>query len=81
MVWLPGDAAFDAIQEAFLENTPIEFAVMDGPIATAGSQGLRATFEVFSFTRNENLEEAVTVDVSIKPTVAANAPSWMTIAS
>ncbi|MCC7085615.1 MAG: hypothetical protein IT427_11490 [Pirellulales bacterium] len=57
MVWDTADANFTAIQEAFFDNTQIEFAVMDGGIAASGSQGLRATFDVLSFTRNEALEE------------------------
>ena len=78
MVWDTEDAAFTAIQQGFFTNTPIEFAVMDGDITDPDSEGLRATHDVFNFTRNENLEEAIMVDVSIKPTYAANAPEWIT---
>jgi len=78
MVWDTADAAFTAIQQAFFGNTTIEFAVMDGDITDPDSEGLRATFDIFNFTRNENLEEAILVDVSIKPTYAANAPEWIT---
>jgi hypothetical protein len=77
MVWDTDDADFTAIQEAFFGNTPIEFAVMDGPIDDATSEGLRATFDVFSFTRNEALEEAIMVDATIKPTYATTAPEWI----
>lgn len=77
MVWDTEDAAFVAIQQAFFGNTSIEFAVMDGAIADPDSEGLRATFDIFNFTRNENLEEAIQVDVSMKPTYAANAPEWI----
>lgn len=78
MVWDTVDAGFDAIRQAFFNNTPLEFAVMDGDITDPASEGLRATFDIFNFTRNEALEEAILVDVSIKPTYAANAPEWMT---
>lgn len=77
MIWDTEDAAFVAIQQAFFGNTSIEFAVMDGAITDADSEGLRATFDIFNFTRNENLEEAIQVDVSMKPTYAANAPEWI----
>lgn len=83
MVWDTADADFTAIRDAFLNNTTIEFAVMDGLITGAGSsgsQGLRATFRIASFSRNEALEEAITVSVAAKPTFAANPPSWMTVA-
>jgi hypothetical protein len=56
---------------------------MDGLITGAGStgsQGLRATFRIASFSRNEALEEAITVSVTAKPTYSANPPSWMTVA-
>ena len=76
MVWDTDDEGFTAVQESFFGNTPIEFAVMSGPMDDPQSEGLRATFDVFSFTRNEALEEAIMVDVSIKPTYAANAPQW-----
>jgi hypothetical protein len=78
MVWDTLDAGFDANRQAFFDNTPLEFAVMDGDITDPDSEGLRATFDIFNFTRNEALEEAIMVDVSIKPTYAANAPEWIT---
>ena len=78
MVWDTVDAGFDAIRQAFFNNTPLEFAVMDGDITDPDSEGLRATFDIFNFTRNEALEEAILVDVSIKPTYADNAPEWIT---
>ena len=78
MVWDTVDAGFDAIRQAFFNNTPLEFAVMDGDITDPDSEGLRATFDIFNFTRNEALEEAIMVDVSIKPTYADNAPEWIT---
>lgn len=79
MVWDTADDDFAAIRDAFLNRGSIEFAVMDGDIATSGSQGLRATCMVTSFSRNEALEEAITVSVTVKPTYATNPPSWMTV--
>lgn len=80
MVWDSGDADFTAIQTAFLSNGSIELLVLDGASGTTGSQGLRATCSITSFTRNESLEEALTVSVTAKPTYATNAPSWHTVA-
>ena len=45
-------------------NTPIGFAVMDGDITVTGSQGLQADFSITNFSRNEALEEAITVSVT-----------------
>lgn len=77
MVWDTDDAGFTAIQEAFFGSGPIEFAIMSGPMTDPESEGLRATCDVFSFTRNEALEEAIMVDVSIKPTYADHSPEWI----
>lgn len=80
MVWDSEDENFTAIRQAFLSGSAVEFAVMDGDIDTSSSQGLRATMSVTNFSRNEPLEEAITVSVSAKPTYAANPPSWMVVA-
>lgn len=79
MVWDSADDDFSSIRDAFLNKTSIELAVMDGDVATAGSQGLRATCMITNFSRNEALEEAITVSVTAKPTYSANPPSWLTV--
>ncbi len=79
MIWDPLDAGFTAIQTAFFANSTVELAVMDGDITTAGSQGLRATCMITSFSRGEALEEAITASVTAKPTYADNAPEWYTV--
>ena len=79
MVWDTQDAGFTAIKDAWFNDTALEVAVMDGDVAITGSQGLRATMEVFSFSRNEPLEEAVTVNVTLKPAYSANPPQWMVV--
>lgn len=73
------DTVFAAIRDAFLNNTSLEFLILDGDIATSGSQGLRVTMIVLNFTRNENLEEAIGYDATIRPTPADNAPAWYTV--
>jgi len=78
MVWDTADADFTAIKDAWLNNTTIELVALDGDIAVAGHQGLRATMMVTKFSRKESLEEALMVSVSVKPTYAANAPTWHT---
>jgi hypothetical protein len=82
MVWDTDDLNFQTIKDAFLAatNTPINVAVMDGDITTSGSEGLRALCIVTNFTRNEPLEEAITVDVSLRPTYfPADPPEWLEI--
>ena len=79
MVWDPADAGFTAIQDAYFNNTTVEFGVMDGDITSSGTQGLRATMSITKLTRSEPLEQAITVSVTAKPTYSANAPDWMTV--
>lgn len=78
MMWTK-DAACAALRTAFLANAPIEMLVLDGPVETPGSEGLRATMNVVNFSRGEPLEEGITLSVEVKPTLAANPPSWHTV--
>jgi predicted secreted protein len=80
MVWAPGDSDFTAFRDAFLNNTLIDCEFMDGDNTVTGNTGLRAEFSVTSFSRNEALAEAITVDVEIVPGKSSNAPTWVTIA-
>lgn len=77
-VWDTTDADFAVILAAWVANTTVEFLVLDGLLATAGSQGLRASCQVMECTRTEPLEEAVMAKVVLKPTISANAPEWYT---
>lgn len=81
MVYDSAGTHFAAIKTAFTAGTNIEFLVLDGDNATSGSQGLRAEMSIMSFSRNEALEEALSVSVSAKPTKPSTggaAPAWYT---
>lgn len=80
MVWESGDQDFQAIRDAYLNGTVLDMVILDGPYDQSGSQGLRADFGVTKFTRNEPLEEGVTVSVTLKPSYSANNPTWFTAA-
>lgn len=77
MVWETEDAAFSALQNAFMNNAELALAVMDGEIDGPGSEGLASNFSVMSFTRSEPLEEGVTVAVTIKP---SSETDWYVVA-
>ena len=82
MVWDGTDDDFTAIKDAFFDGTQIHFAVMDGDVDTTGKQGLQAFFIVSAFTRNEPLEDAITVDVTLRlalPDNAADQPLWVIV--
>ncbi len=77
MVWNTEDDDFDAVQESFFDREAIEYLALDGPVDEAGHKGLRATMKCFSFNRAENLEEALMVDVNLKPSYQADhPPEW-----
>lgn len=74
MVWDTDDAGFTALRTAFLAGTKIGMKCLD----KESGQGLQFDAAVMNFTRNEQLAEALTVDVSVKPTYSTTAPSWVT---
>ena len=78
LVWDTTDAGFIAIQQAFFQNTAIGVLVLDGPQTVAGHQGLLADMGVMTFSRKEGLEEALTVEVSLKVFYSQTPPQWVT---
>lgn len=66
MVWKPSDANFEAIRDAFLNDTLVHLAALTGDKATAGSEGPRGDFSITNFSRGEPLEEAMTASVTAK---------------
>jgi len=82
MIWDNADVDFDAILTAFLaEGAQIDMWILDGDNVTTGNQGLRAEMEVETFTRNEELEDALRADIAVRPGRGAsgNAPVWQTV--
>ena len=62
-----GNANCETIRDLFLSGCGAEFALMDGPIATAGSEGIRGGFKVFTNSHEFPLADGMTVDISLKP--------------
>ena len=54
--------------------TPMSLFVTDG---AATAHGLDADFSITGFTMEQNLEEAVTVKVTAKPTASGRSPTWV----
>jgi len=61
------DAGYIALRDAFINNTEIAVAAMDGDIEVAGAEGLASNMMVENFTRGEPLEEGVSIDVRLCP--------------
>ena len=72
IVWDDEDAFFTAIKNAYFNDTPIAMLFLD----KENGQGLDADFSVTNFTRNENLPEALTADITLKPTYSTRYPAW-----
>jgi len=79
MVWDTVDAAFAALKDAFMDNTSIGIAVMDGDIEVDGNEGLTANCAVINFSRAEPLEDAIKVNVTLKPTFHTTPPAWLVV--
>jgi len=75
------DANWTALKNSFINGTEIDIAVLNGPSATSGSNGVRAYWEVMSFNRNEPLTGIITRTVTMKPTwpTDGNMPVEMTV--
>jgi len=66
MQWKPGDAAFEAVKTAFLSSGEIAFAALSDAYNSEGAEGPVGNFSITNFSRNEPLEEAITVSVTAK---------------
>ena len=65
------DGDFKAFSDAYFNNTPLALFVTDG-----GGSGLDADFSITGFSVEQPLEEALTVQVTAKPTASTRAPVW-----
>ena len=62
MIWNPSDASFTAIKDAFLTAGTVALLILD----QESGQGPDGDFSITNFSRNEALEEAITVSVTAK---------------
>jgi len=77
MLWNPGDTGFEAIKTVFLSNGSIRLAVLTGDKDASGTEGPLGDFSITNFSRNEPLEEGVTVSVTAK---LAEFDQWVEVA-
>lgn len=78
-LWRENDTVFGILKDAFFNKSVISVAALTGAIDEAGSEGLVADMKVTKFTRKEPLNEAVSVDVEIKPATSDYAPEWVVV--
>ena len=75
MIWDTGDAGFIAIKDSYFDDTAIALLILDAE--TGDGSGLDADFSITNFSRVEDLEDAVKVNVTAKPTYSTRAPEWI----
>jgi len=66
MVWKDDDAGFTAVKDAYLNGTTIAAAFLTKDKSESGAEGPRGNWSVTNFSRNEALEEAIKVSVTLK---------------
>ena len=66
MLWNSSDSNFQAIRDAYLNNTNLRLAALTGERGASGSEGPFGDFSITGFSRNEPLEEGITVSVTAK---------------
>ncbi len=66
MLCRPGETAYEAVKTAYLSSSTIRLAVLTGDKETSGTEGPLGDFSITNFSRNEPLEEGVTVSVTAK---------------
>lgn len=79
LVYDTADAAYQAFQKSFLKRTKIALAILDGDKDEAGTKGFWADFEVFNFSDPQPLEDAVIVNINLKPTYSTVAPQMVEV--
>lgn len=77
MLWQVGDAGFEAVKTAFLSAGTIALAILTGDKIASGTEGPIGDFSITNFSRNEPLEEGVTVSVTAKLAVFSE---WLEVA-
>jgi len=77
ILYRPSDVHYEALLAAFLFDGCVELLIVSGPPTVIGADGLWAEFTVTGFTRNEPLEEGLTVSVTLMPAISTNEPKWV----
>jgi len=66
MLWKPGDLVFQALKRAFLTSGTVRMAFLTGAVDGENAEGPVGDFSIPKFSRNEPLEEGVSVPVTAK---------------
>jgi len=79
LIWAPAEPFFTALKNAFMAVSAAERVIgIRAMSAASDGEGLQADMAVSKFSRSEDLEDAVKVSVTLKPTYSATPPTWIT---
>lgn len=73
MMFDPDDTDIDTIEDAYFDGSEVSIFVSSGPVATSGSKGFAANFQVANFSRSEPINGPVSVQVQL---IASSQPQW-----
>jgi len=78
------DTVFDALLDSYIADTPVPLALLDGLVATSGTQGLRGYFVVSGMDQDQSLEEGFSYSFTADPVRwndgTLRVPEWMDVA-
>ena len=60
------DAVFNVLEDSFENDRPLDIAMMEGPIATSGTQGVRGPYTVSQLDKSEPIDGVDTYDVTMQ---------------
>src|SRR5262245_37856757 len=79
IIYDTADAAYDKLSAAFLAGTIVDITLADGTLPTGPAEYFRSEYEVTGFSRNEPLEDAVTISVELTIAATVNEPNFVTV--
>ena len=82
--YLVADTVFDALNDSYFNDTPIQMLILDGLVATSNAHGLRAFFVTMGMPQDQALEAGIKFTFSMKPTRwddsgTLRPPEWHTV--
>ncbi len=81
-IWNKANTDLTGLRTACLAGTAKEYAIMDGPIATAGSIGMRVEMIITGFSHDRPLSDGDKVSLKFKPYGGyTNAPASYTVSA
>lgn len=77
ILWATADSgACEAVRDAFFNKTSIDMAFGSAAIATSGTEYIRSEWAVTKFSRPEEIDGGMMVDVELKPYISTNSPAY-----